>query len=72
MNDNPQAFPQIIPITTSYVQETVISGMTLRDYFAGQALMAIAGKSYPDGIEYKVAVESYSYADYMLKVRKET
>ena len=46
------------------------NGMTLRDYFAGQALMAIAG---PDQWESErhVARWVYKMADAMLKARDE-
>lgn len=54
------------------------SGMTLRDYFAGQALMAIISKAelekvpLDDGsdVERCVARGAYSYADAMLAVRE--
>ena len=59
--DNPPAFP-----THGY------DGMTLRDYFAGQALVgqiaACAGETpYPS--RDRAAKQAYEYADAMLKAR---
>lgn len=47
------------------------SGMSLRDYFAGQALMGLApasvgAQSWPP---WKVAEDAYEFADAMLKAR---
>lgn len=41
-------------------------GMTLRDYFAGQALVAMGTRWGPE----TVAEECYRYADAMLEARK--
>lgn len=77
MTNNPQAFPQHNNIP-NYVNA---SGMTLRDYFAGQfcvalTLGAITNKEYaqyvskiePDGNKY-TAGASYAMADAMLEAR---
>ena len=67
MNENPQAFP------LASIQNQV--GMTLRDYFAGQVLIAIISKipfqEFPeDWSPYeKTAIGAYDYADAMLKER---
>lgn len=51
-----------------------VGGMTLRDYFAGQALIGILGRDFspPKGIGIKeyIALVSYEYADTMLKARE--
>jgi hypothetical protein len=63
--DNPQAFPQF-----DYGNHG--AGMTLRDWFAGQALTGfLAGdecekRSYPQ----EAAFEAYQYADAMLSHRQ--
>ena len=70
MPENPQAFP-IIGIETEkqgfpYSYEHA-RGMTLRDYFAGQAL---AGLCTNPGIDEEIVVKwSWSMADAMLKER---
>jgi len=47
------------------------AGMTLRDYFAGQALVAIASNHIDhETMSAKVANICYRYADAMLKARK--
>jgi hypothetical protein len=43
-------------------------GMTLRDYFAGQALAGRLADG-TDGLRQSVAEEAYAYADAMLKAR---
>ena len=54
-------------------QRYMAQGMTLRDWFAGQALMSML--SQPDNISdktFKVAADlSYRFADAMLDARKE-
>jgi hypothetical protein len=64
---NPPAFPVQFQGTT----EPILSGMTLRDYFAARAMQAYI----PDAIQKSalmkdVATEAYWYADEMLKARK--
>lgn len=70
-NDGGPAFP--IPGAVSHFDDATItdshhSGMSLRDWFAGQALIAIAadhGKT-PE----QRAEEAYQYSDAMLKERE--
>ena len=84
--DNPAAFPiaeQAARIESyqglqhHYPHVPAQSGMTLRDYFAGQALMALISKDNKDGEKCgKKAVPllaqySYEYADAMLKARNQ-
>lgn len=69
MNDNPKAFPS----GSRYSGDL---GMTLRDWFAGQAMAAIIAKipfqEFPaDWLPYeKTAIGAYDYADAMLEARK--
>ena len=52
------------------------AGMSLRDYFAGQALIGILGSHVRGGVDVDlddvgaVAEAAYRYADAMLKARK--
>ena len=64
---NPYAFPltiQGVGGETSFYQE----GMTLRDYFAGQALSALADPDWPRENE-QIAEWAYTMADAMLAAR---
>ena len=63
MNDQ-AAFPVVVPEAWDSVQ----SGMTLRDYFAGQALIALINKNDILSAE-MVAENAYVYADYMMTER---
>jgi hypothetical protein len=60
-DDGGPAFPVATPL--GYAS---ITGMTLRDWFAGQALIGMHKLSPEDA-----AKEAYSYADAMLASRKE-
>lgn len=68
MNDGGSAFPLVIPPMDGHT--THVRGMTLRDWFAGQAL---AGQLAHDSLENcdagEMARESYRIADAMLKAR---
>ncbi len=75
MSDNPQAFPHLEPRNPSF--SYCENGMTLRDWFAGQALGGLAAAS---GRVSRKAGEtqaqadarwSYERADAMLAARKE-
>jgi hypothetical protein len=66
INDGGPAFPNNDAHGCAY------SGMTLLDWFAGQALMGFC--SHPNSglwTKDEVAMDSYSYADAMIKARKE-
>ncbi len=76
MSENPQAFPHFQPRdpTLTYTH----NGMTLRDYFAGQALIGLVGSTPPevlDDIEQGVrggkflARGAYVLADALLAAR---
>jgi len=59
-----QAFPMAVPENWDSIQD----GMTLRDYFAGQALVALLSRS--DFLRSKIIAENaYAYADAMLEER---
>ena len=60
--DNPQAFPRW---EGDFNQS---KGMTIRDYFAGQALIGLVTVDHDMGIEL-YASDAYKYADAMLKER---
>ena len=66
--NNPQAFP----ISGSQYQHTV--GMTLRDYFAAQAMAAFINtdewQSTVGDVSRNVAFNAYAMADAMLEERK--
>lgn len=65
MNDNPSAFPCVAfgPLCEAIHQE----GMTLRDYFAGQAL---ASFDHAFRVPESDAKKAYAIADAMLAERK--
>lgn len=72
MNDNTSAFP-IRDYHGDGRPFLVETGMSLRDWFAGQALAGYSATSYPDeGLNpLEVACYCYTLADAMLKVRGE-
>ena len=62
------AFPIAIPANCDGYED----GMTLRDYFAGQALAGITGDpSVEDMDQNEIARAAYLYADAMLEARGE-
>ena len=64
------AFPYVIP---DVPLESFRSGMTLRDWFAGQAMAAelVAwGNSSTEGHEINIARRAFAMADAMLEARK--
>ena len=65
--DELQAFPMAIPENWDSIQD----GMTLRDYFAGQALVGIASDPTIDISIVERAKWSYRMADAMLEARGE-
>ena len=63
--ENPQAFP-----VSSEGAQALEFGMTLRDYFAGQALGGICADGAPDfTYQHEIAAAAYACADEMLKQR---
>jgi len=67
--DELQAFPMAVPENWDSIQD----GMTLRDYFAGQAMLGLLSGREPDTeFAYRSLGEiSYCYADAMIKARGE-
>lgn len=66
-----QAYPYFYTHKEGYIVGK--EGMSLRDYFAGQALIGFVSKAYPhvDNIKREtIAKYSYEQADAMLKVRE--
>ena len=70
-NDGGQAFPM-------YEKRDALRGMTLRDWFAGQALAGIMAYHNPTRGDFhyncddkQIANTAYSYADAMLAARNE-
>lgn len=79
INDGGPAFPRAGFLSEIETPERVIAqyenkpeqGMTLRDYFAGQALAGILTRKESDGwTNREVASDCYSYADAMLAARE--
>ena len=67
MTDKTPAFP-VFP-ETSVGHAAAHQGMTLRDYFAGQVLQALAmHEEYPPT---RAAKSAYDYADSMMRARQE-
>lgn len=70
--ENPPAFPR----SGSVYDYGAQPGMTLRDYFAGQALAGLLAHPYCksvgpgfNGVTVRVAIEAYAVADAMLAER---
>lgn len=74
MNNNPTAFPYM-EISEDGVTLENHSGMTLRDWFAGQALNETIAQVMHSGatgdIAKRVAITAYQLADAMLAARKD-
>jgi len=66
MTDNPQAFPCLDNSGEGFGLSMRDPGMTLRDWFAGQALAARAGNQ---DAPHALAAHVYTIADAMLKAR---
>lgn len=72
VNDGGRAFP-VIPPPDGAGYPFPDGGMSLRDYFAGQAMVGLlAGKAMPEGVSWALTVANWSYeqADAMLKARE--
>ena len=73
-NDGGPAFPLNNFTYPNGQTEIGFNGMTLRDWFAGQALNGYVAYSHPDSIcgtfVEETAALAYQYADAMLKARK--
>ena len=72
--DQSLAFPCFLPGKTPNDDDIFFTGMTMRDYFAGQALIAIVTSSRMRGeerTESGIAEEAYVFADIMLAEREQ-
>lgn len=71
IDDGGPAFPRPSGIAQEGVDTTAKIGMTLRDWFAGQALAGMmAHQNSSKWTRYEVAGDCYAYADAMLAARK--
>lgn len=70
MTENPSAFPAVCLNDPCHPESRL--GMTLRDYFAGQALAAMPMMQLEGWTRAEIAAEAYQYADAMLSARQET
>lgn len=67
---NPPAYPQTMTKDTS-VMKGIYQGMTLRDYFAGQALVMLPHHGCGMDLDvHDTATAAYQIADAMLKARQ--
>ena len=70
INDGGPAFPRPYSSTGDGMSVYSQSGMTLRDWFAGQALTGLLTIDHPLSVTIDgLASESYQYADAMLSAR---
>jgi hypothetical protein len=71
INDGGPAFPHFKFAENGKVEILPQGGMTLRDYFAAQALAGMLTRKESDGwTNREVAGDCYSYADAMLAARE--
>ncbi len=70
INNGGPAFPIPLQKGQSYQGHAPCDGMTLRDYFAGQALMGLIAKGEDELNTDARAVEAYNLADAMLRARE--
>ncbi len=66
--NNPPAFPKPMTLAGDHIVENSNQGMSLRDYFAGQALLADLGSNLV--VAQAIASASYLIADAMLAERQ--
>jgi hypothetical protein len=69
-NDGGSAFPCINPKHDgNWNKEPIIQGMTLRDWFAGQALAGLMASNFNEESAKTLALLSYEQADEMINER---
>lgn len=73
VNDGGPAFPVVVPTDFQFAED----GMTLRDWFAGQALTGLLAHQQEDGSGFlhelgpgAAAHQAYRFADAMLRARQ--
>ena len=72
INDGGPAFPvAMVPWQDGFIN-VECTGMSLRDWFAGQVLQGLAsdGERYKDKFQEEIAVECYEMADEMIAERE--
>jgi hypothetical protein len=67
INDGGMAFPTLFPVEH---YGTGYRGMTLRDYFAGQALAGILASANFGNVKGWIGAKAYEVADLMLAARE--
>lgn len=70
LNDGGPAFPPPMIFDQSGNQEWVQQGLTIRDWFAGQALAGMVANDHNSLTYGGAAFGAYEYADAMLRERK--
>lgn len=69
--DGGPAFPEGVAVDNSYgLHFSSSPGLSIRDYFAGQALAGMLADPTSDGTKSQYASDAYAYADAMLKARE--
>jgi hypothetical protein len=72
--DNSMIKPYPVTEQAKRAMEAKVGDMTLRDYFAGEALFRLAeimqDVDYQEGITLDIAKQCYKYADAMIKARE--
>jgi hypothetical protein len=73
--ENPSAFPAFVPGRQGFANiptttDEWLPGMTLRDYFAGQALIGVIGIAEKTNTPDNIARLAYGLADAMLAARQ--
>ena len=75
INDGGPAFPVLKTVWNTQSQKEYLdcsNGMTLRDYFAGQALMGFCANPNNNCEVYSIVKDSYIISDAMLEAREVT
>lgn len=70
MTDHIEDSGPAFPLQPASMPEAHYLGMTLRDWFAGQALAGLLAESMHDCGPSGIAHDCYQYADAMLEARK--
>ena len=68
--NNPPAFPSGNDVTLGDWRSHGHTGMTLRDYFAAKAMVAILSNPEYTKEDHELAIQSFNVADAMMKARE--